>query len=320
VILRTLAILVWVAATAGVFLTPSAVGASDGLAPEGDLPRSRQNVSGIDEKLGAQLPLDLVLRDEEEKPITLRECIDGKPTILVPMYYRCPMLCNLVLKSLVETLRAMPQDFSAGGKFNVVAVSFDPKEHADLGTAKKSVVLKEYGREGAGLGWRFLTGSKEAIPELMTTIGYRYEFDKSFKEYNHPSGIIILTPEGKIARYFYGITYDGEFRVPGGTTTLRLSLIEAADGKGGSMLDKLTLLCYRFEHMKGYSLSVLRAVQAGGILTLLVVGTCLFIAFRREWRGRDGLSRVRLDSHREAQAGGSPAPQQTNDVPSGGSA
>jgi protein SCO1 len=318
-ILRTLAIMVWVIATIGVFLTPSSVGAGDGLAPEGDAPRGRQDVSGIDEKLNAQLPLDLVLRDEEEKPITLRECIDGKPTILVPMYYRCPMLCNLVLKSLVETLRALPQDFSAGGKFNVVAVSFDPKEHCDLGSAKRKVVLQEYGREGAENGWRFLTGSKEAIPELMTTIGYRYEFDKSFKEYNHPSGIIILTPEGKIARYFYGITYDGEFRVPGGTTTLRLSLIEAADGKGGSMLDKLTLLCYRFEHMKGYSLSVLRAVQIGGILTLLVVGIFLSIAFYREWRGREGLPQAH-DGHRESQAGGPPVPQQTNDgLPSGGS-
>jgi protein SCO1 len=323
VIFRTLAVLVWIVASSGVFLTPAMVKAGDGLAPEGDLPRARQDVAGIDEKLNTQLPLDLVLRDEQEKPITLRECIDGKPTILVPMYYRCPMLCNLVLKSLVETLRAMPQDFSAGGKFNVVAVSFDWKEHCDLGSAKKNVVLQEYGREGAEHGWRFLTGSKEAVAELMATIGYRYEFDKSFKEYNHPSGIIILTPEGKIARYFYGISYDGEFRVPGGTTTLRLSLVEAADGKGGTMLDKLTLLCYRFEHMKGYSLNILRTVQIGGIITLVVVGIWLFLTFRHEWRGAQGQPTPtdgRPES-RDSQAGGPPAPQQTIDgLPSGGSA
>lgn len=319
-IARTLAMMVWTAAVVGVFLTPTMVGAGDGLAPQGDLPRS-QGVAGIDEKTGAQLPLDLVLRDEEEKPITLRECIDGKPTILIPMYYRCPMICNVVLQNLVETLRNMPQDFSAGGKFNVVAISFDPKEHCDLGAAKKSVVIQEYGRKDAERGWRFLTGSKEAVAELMTTIGYRYEFDKSFKEYNHPTGIIILTPEGKIARYFMGIRYEGEFRIPGGTTTLRLSLIEAANGKGGSLLDNLTLICYRFEHMKGYSLNVLRAVQIGGILTLLVIAIGLVIAFRREWRGREVAHHTGPDGQPESQAGGSLAPHQTNDAsPSGGPA
>lgn len=288
---------------------PSNLQADDGLAPGADSPPAQKGVAGIDEKIGAQLPLDLQLRDEGERPITLRECIDGKPTILVPMYYRCPMLCNLVLRGLVETLREMPQDFSAGGKFNVVAVSFDWKEHGDLATDKKKVVIQEYGRPNADQGWRFLTGSKEAVAELMSIIGYRYEFDKSFKEYNHPSGIIVLTPEGKTARYFYGITYNGEFQVPGGKTTLRLSLIEAADGKGGSMLDRLTMLCYRFEHMKGYSLNVLRAVQIGGIVTVLAVGIFVSLAFIRERRGRAKLMPLDI------------AQQQNNDgLPSGGNA
>ena len=201
-ILRTVALFVWAIAAVGVAVVPGSVQAGDGLVPESDIQRKRQDVSGIDEKLGAQLPLETDFRDEDERPITLRQCIDGKPTILVPMYYRCPMLCNLVLKELVETLRELPQDFSAGGKFNVVAVSFDPKEHCDNARAKKSVVIQEYGRQGAEKGWRFLTGSKEAVTELMTTIGYRYEFDKSFKEYNHPSGIIIVTPDGKLAPLF----------------------------------------------------------------------------------------------------------------------
>lgn len=288
-------------------VAPAVARAGDGLAPgEFQQPKPR-DAAGIDEKLNEQLPLDLVFRDEDEQAITLRQCIAGKPTILVPMYYRCPMLCNLVLSELVKTLRQMPQDFSAGGKFNVVAVSFDWKEHCDLARAKKSVVLQEYGREGAEQGWRFLTGSQQAVAELMSAIGYRYEFDKSFKEYNHPSGIIILTPEGKTARYFYGISYDGEYKVPGGTTTLRLSLIEAADGKGGTMLDRLTLLCYRFEHMKGYSLSVLRTVQIGGIITVLLIGTFLSLAFLRERRRRG------------EPAAGAAAGRQNNDaLPSGG--
>jgi protein SCO1/2 len=295
--------------------------AGDGVTPDADLPRKRTDVAGIDEKIGAQLPLDLPLRDENEKPITLRDCIQGKPTILVPMYYRCPMLCNLVLKGLVDTLREMPQDFSAGGKFNVVAVSFDYKEHGDLATAKKGVVIEQYGRPGAEQGWRFLTGSKEAIPELMNTIGYRFEFDKSFKEYNHPSGIVILTPEGKVARYFYGISYDGEFAVPGGKTTLKLSLVEAADGKGGSLLDKLTLLCYRFEHMKGYSLSVLRTVQIGGVITVL--GIALYVSLtlladrrRRYAQGRRAAGHTPLADTVEHAATGS----NSDTPPSGGTA
>lgn len=319
--IRTFAILVWLIAAVAVAVTPRAVSAGDGLAPEADLPQSRTSPAGIDENLGAQLPLDLNFRDEDEQPITLRECIDGKPTILVPMYYRCPMLCNLVLKELVDTLREMPQDFSAGGKFNVVAVSFDWKEHCDNARAKKSVVMQEYGRDGQEKGWRFLTGSKEAVAELMTTIGYRYEFDKSFKEYNHPSGIIIVTPEGKLARYFYGIRYAGEFNIPGGKTTLRLSLIEAAGGKGGTMVDKVIFLCYRFNHMKGYSLDVLRAVQIGGVITVMVMIFGVSFAFYRERRKNAVKAHQRSEENMATIAGGRADPHQTNDgTPSGGSA
>src|SRR5262249_25104334 len=154
---------------------------------------------------------------------------------------------------------------------NVVTFSMDPKEHGDLATQKKSAYIEQYGRPNAEHGWRFLTGSKEAIAELNSAVGYRYEFDKVFQEYNHPSGIIILTPEGKVARYFYGIGFNDTYRVPGGTTTLRLSLVEASNGKVGSLLDKLTLLCYRFDTHNGYSLNVLRAVQLGGLVTLVLM-------------------------------------------------
>src|SRR5262249_4748202 len=147
---------------------------------------------------------------ESERPITLREAMQGKVTILVPVYYRCPMLCTKVLNGLLDGLRAMPQNFTVGDKFNVVTVSMDPKEHADLGSAKKAAYLAEYGREGADAGWRFLTGKKESVAELLDAVGYRYEFDKAFKEYNHPSGIVILTPEGKVSRYFLGIGYDDD--------------------------------------------------------------------------------------------------------------
>lgn len=255
--------------------------------------------AGIDEKIGVQLPIETPFRDEDGKPITLRDCIAGKPTILVPMYYRCPMNCNLVVQNLVNTLREMARDhdFLVGREFNVICFSFDPKEQATDASAYKKTTLGEYGVPGAEKSWRFLTGKKESVAEVMTAIGFQAEFDKAYKEYNHPNGIILLSPEGKTTRYFYGFDYSGEIEVSGDkvkqadgtltvpTTTLRLSLIEAAGGKGGSVRDKLILLCYRFDHLnKGYSVNVLRVVQFGGILTLVLVGTGVGLALLRERR------------------------------------
>jgi len=277
--------------------------------------------AGIDEKIGVQLPLDIALRDEHDKLITLRDCIAGKPTILVPMYYRCPMNCNRVVKNLVLALRDMPVDYSVGGQFNVICFSFDPKEHSGDASRYKEVTVGEYGRPGAEQGWHFLTGSKESVAEVMQAIGFRAELDKAYKEYNHPNGIILLSPEGKTTRYFYGFEYGGEIELAGDkvkqadgtekvpTTTLRLSLIEAAGGKGGSVRDKLVLLCYRFDHLnKGYSVNVLRVVQLGGIITLLLVGSGVGIALLRERRA------TRLD--RQA----SPSLRSHDGLPSGGPA
>jgi protein SCO1/2 len=292
---------------------------------------SPRTQAGIDEKIGVQLPLDLPLRDEADQPVTLRQCVAGKPTILVPMYYRCPMNCNLVLANLVEALRNMPKGYDVGNQFNVVCVSFDPKEHGSLAAAKKEVTLGEYGRPGAEAGWRFLTGAKEPVAELMGTIGYHFEFDKAYKEYNHPNAIIVVSPEGKTARYFYGFNYDGDIAVAGDkvkqadgslkdpTTTLRLSLLEAAGGKGGSVKDKLVLLCYRFDHLnKGYSVNVLRVVQLGGILTLLMVGTGVGLALLRERRA-NRVGRQFADPN--TPPGGRTAAAQPDDgLPSGGTA
>ncbi len=293
---------------------------NDGVVPAHDMKSTSLSAARIDEQIGAQVPLDTAFRDEDEQPITMRECINGRPTILVPVYYRCPMLCTKILNGLLEALRDMPADYSIGHQFNVVCVSMDPKEHGGLAKEKKGHYVGQYGRPGAEAGWRFLTGTKPACVELLGVVGFRYEFDKMLKEYDHPSGLIILSPHGKVTRYFYGISYDGEFEAPdaawGGTgpkpelteaelkqrndpdpekrrrftkptTTLRLSLIEANNGQGGSLLDKLTMLCYRYDSLhKGYSLNVLRAVQAGGVLTLALVGGGVFLALRRDRRAR----------------------------------
>ncbi len=301
-----------VVALAAVVVLPLPAGAqqpgSGGLVPQHEQPKGFRPEAGISEMIGAQVPLDLTFRDENEQPITFGAAMAGKPTILVPVYYRCPMLCTKVLNGLLDALREMPQDFSAGGKFQVVTVSMDPKEHSDLARPKKKAYLDEYGRPGAEEGWRFLTGTEANIKALLDTVGYRFEFDKMMKEYNHPSGIIILSPQGKVTRYFYGIGYDGEFEVPGEkvmrngkltnpTTTLRLSLLEAADGKGGSLTlaERVLMLCYRYDQLhKGYSLNVLWAVRIGGIITLLAVAAGALFAVRREGLLRVVLARVAL--------------------------
>ena len=175
--------------------TPAAASGPDGLVPAAPAAPANENVV-IAEQIGAQVPLDTVFRNEDDHPISLRDCTTGKPTILVPMYYRCPKLCNIVLENLIEALREIP-NYSVGKEFNVVCVSFDPKEHADLAVEKRKNTLAAYGRPNAENSWRFLTGTKESIQTLTTAVGFRYEFDRTFKEYNHPSGLIILTPDGK---------------------------------------------------------------------------------------------------------------------------
>jgi protein SCO1/2 len=269
---------------------------NDGLTPQHDAPKGFRPEARIEEKIGATLPMDLTLRDENDQPVSLGDAVGGKPTILVPVYYRCPMLCTKVLNGVLEACRQMPPSFSAGEQFNVVAVSMDPKEHGDLARPKRKAYVAEYGRPGAEKGWRFLTGTKESVGALLDAVGYKFEFDKMLKEYNHPTGIVIVSPQGKVARYFYGIGYDGEFELAGEpvnkdgkltrpTTTLRLSLIEAGEGKSGSLLDKLTLLCYRYDSLhQGYKLNILWAVRIGGIVTLAaLVGTMVYF-FRRDGR------------------------------------
>lgn len=239
----------------------------------------------IDEHVGAPLPLDLVFRNERNEEVTLRDCVGGKPTILVLAYYRCPMNCTDVLNGLVEALRQFPPGFDAGNQFNVVVVSFDPKETPALAADKKKFYLAEYGRPGAENGWFFLTGRREPIRQLTEAVGFGFTYDKVFKEYDHPSGVTVVTPTGTIARYFYGIKYDGNYRVPGGTTTLRLSLVEASEGKVGSLLDRLILRCYRFDFQSHkYTPNVMLAVRAAGVATVLLLAAAVVYFKVRERR------------------------------------
>jgi protein SCO1/2 len=229
---------------------------------------------GIDQRLGAQVPLDLPFLDESGRAVRLGDCLAGRPAILVLAYYRCPMLCTEVLNGLLDSLRKLP--FDVGDRFNVVTVSFDPREKPPLAAAKKAHYLSEYGRPGADAGWHFLTGESASIEALTAAVGFRYRFDDTHDRYAHASGIMILTPEGKVARYFYGIDYAPK--------DLRLGLVESSAGKIGTPVDQVLLLCYHYDPAAGkYTAAVMSLVRIGGAITL---GALVALLGRAWWRER----------------------------------
>lgn len=230
---------------------------------------------GIDQRLGERVPLDLVFRDEHDNPVTLGQCVDGKPTILVLAYYRCPQMCNLVLNGVLECVKKMPPDL--GADFNVVTVSFDPKDRAPVAYAKKQHYLAEYGRPNAEPGLRFLTGEQAAVDAVCKATGFRYEYDKQKKQFNHASGIMVITKDGRLSKYFYGIAYDAEL--------VRAALEDAAGGRIGKPVEPgniVMMLCFDYNPQTGkYTFTVLKALRAVAAVTVLGVGTWLFFAWRR---------------------------------------
>ena len=228
---------------------------------------------GIDQRLGEQLPLDLVFNDENGRPVPLRNYFGEKPVILSLVYYECPMLCTQVLNGLLRSLKVLSLDI--GKEFEVVTVSFDPGETSELAAAKKKEYLRSYGREGAGRGWHFLTGTDDQIDRLTRTLGFRYQYDAETDEYIHSSGIMVLTPEGKLARYFYGIEYAPK--------DLRLGLIEAATDKIGSPIDQVLLLCYSYDPESGkYGLVIVNSIRIAGLATVAVLAGFIVTMIRRE--------------------------------------
>ena len=215
---------------------------------------------GIDQRLNEQVPLDLQFRDETGKTVTLGNYFGKKPVVLSLVYFDCPMLCTMSENGLLHSLQEV--SFSVGNQFDVLTVSFDPHDTVELAAAKKAVYVGLYGRKGADHGWHFLTGDEAAIEQLTRAVGFRYRYDAQAKQYVHATGIMVLTPKGKIARYFYGIYYPSR--------DLRLGLVEASANKIGSPVDEVLLFCCRYDPATGkYGVIISRIIQISGLVTVL---------------------------------------------------
>ena len=242
------------------------------------LPEELEGV-GVSERLGQQVPLDLAFTDEDGRPVKLGNYFQaGRPVLLDLGYYRCPMLCNLVLNGFIEGLREVPS-WVPGDQFEVVVVSVDPLETAKLAKLKKQNYVREYGRPESAPGWHFLTGSAESIAALTEAVGFRYKWVEDRNEYAHAAVLVTMTPEGKVARYLYGVMFEPR--------TIRLSLAEAAEGRSLSALDQLLLYCYHYDpSSRSYSFAAINIMRAGGVLALIVVGAVLASFWMRESRRR----------------------------------
>jgi protein SCO1/2 len=240
--------------------------------PATSLPTMVQGV-GIDQNLNAQIPLELNFKDETGQVVRLGQYFRDKPVVLALVYYECPGLCDLVLNGLSHTMGEI--SLNAGSDYQVVTVSFNPKETWQLATAKKANYLEKYQRPGAKEGWHFLTGDEASIKSLTDTVGFHYNYDPISKQYAHASGIMVLTPEGKIARYFFGIEYKPR--------DFRLGLVEASANKIGTPADRVLLFCYHYDPTTGkYGMAITQVTRALGTATVLLLGGFVFIMLRRE--------------------------------------
>ena len=234
-------------------------------------PPGLKNV-GIEQHLNEQIPPELIFRDENGNQVRLADYFGRKPMILNLVYYQCPMLCGEVLSGLESTLRVLK--FDVGNQFDVLTVSFDPRETPAMATAKKAEFLKRYGRPGATQGWHFLTGPQQSIDALTKTAGFQYEYDANSGQFAHTTAIMVLTPEGRIAQYYYGVEYAPK--------DLRLGLIQASQNKIGNLADQVLLYCYHYDPATGkYGAVVMRILRLAGAATILTLSLFMIVMFRR---------------------------------------
>ncbi len=263
---------------------------------EASLPASLQDV-GFDQKRNAQVPLDLPFKDETGRPVRLGDYFGSKPVILNLAYFRCPMLCDQVMNGMVRTMLEMPLE--VGKDFNVVTVSFDARETPEMASAKRETYLQRYGRDQAREGWHFLTGAEESIKSLTGSVGFRYRYDAGKDQFAHAAGIVVLTPEGKVSKYFYDIRYSAR--------DLRLGLVDASANKIGSVVDQVLLFCFHYDPIEGkYGPAVMRVVRVGGVLIVLGLGVFVIALVRGDRRRR--LVPIALEDRRDKPGGSSDEP------------
>jgi protein SCO1/2 len=228
---------------------------------------------GIEQHLNEQIPPELSFRDESGNSVKLGDYFRTKPLILNPVYYKCPMLCSEVLAGLTSAMKGMK--FDVGRDFDVLTISFDPRETPRDATESKAQYLKRYGRAGAADGWHFLTGSQESITALTKAAGFQYHFDEKTGQFAHSTAIMVLTPQGKIAQYYYGVEFP-----PG---DLRLAMVQASHGKIGTLADQILLYCYHYDVAAGkYNLVIFRVLRLAGVVTMVLLGGFMIMMFRRD--------------------------------------
>lgn len=238
------------------------------------LPQALEEI-GIEQKLGEQLPLDTEFKDEHGNIVKIGDYFNkGKPIVLAFVYYECPMLCNEVLNGLSGTLRGI--SFDAGKEFDVVALSFDTRENdiPELGKNKKAAYMERYGRPGTEDGWHFLTGKQESIDAVAKAAGFNYRWDEQSGQFAHAGGIMVVTPDGRMSKYFYGIDYAAK--------DLKFGIMESAENKVGDPVDRLLLYCFHYDPATGqYGLAIMRVVRIAAVFTILGMAFFGFVFWRR---------------------------------------
>ena len=232
-----------------------------------------ENVS-FKQKLNTQLPLDTRFKDENGRDVTLRQYFDGKrPVVLAFVYYSCPMLCTQIMNGVSRAIKVLP--FTPGQDFDVVFISFDPRDKPETAAAKKTALLNYWSTQNQSGAWHFLTGEEPEIKRVTSAAGFFYMWDPRSQQYAHLSGVLVLTPDGRLSRYFYGVEYSPK--------ELRLALVESGEGHVGSAVDELLLYCFHYDPSQGrYSLMVMNLVRLGGIMTVLAIGGFIFFMRRQE--------------------------------------
>lgn len=245
-----------------------------------EMPAELQGV-GIDEKLGAKLDLSLQFKNEDGQVVTLGDYLkDGKPVVISPVYYQCPGLCNFHMNGFVDALKLMDKDWTIGGKYKYLAISFDSKETPDLAAAKKTTYMKVYGRPEAANGWHFLTGDEANVQALTKALGFKFKWDEKMQEWAHASAAIVISPKGEISRYLPGIMFEPK--------DIKLALNEAAEGKIGTFVDSLVLYCFKYDPSQSkYTLYAYNLVKMGGALMVLILAIWLLPVWFRSRKDQE---------------------------------